>query len=649
MQILRKFLNSLLSKIGKFPFLPKGMVFIIDILIVILSFSLSYFICYSFIPNPIYIKVFLIKVAFLIGVTGLSFYAFETYSDIIRYSGFRDILRIFVALLVANIVLYLTEELTHIGSNHLIIFIGFFLNLIFSFSFIVLFRMFIRFIFDYAKTSGLSSRKTIPVFIYGINDANIDIVRLMDHSQKLKYKPQGFISPKPTNAHKRVLNLPVHYVQDIFTKKNLLNRFRGIVINPREIDRQEKQWLAEQCLKYKKELLSTPPLEDWTGQPTIKTLNKVKIEDLLQRIPIQIDIESIGKNLEGKTILITGAAGSIGSELVRQICKFKVGKLLLCDVAESPLHEIGLEVKDKCPYVNSIPLIADVRKYDQMEALFEEFRPNIVYHAAAYKHVPLMEQYPCESILTNVLGSKNVADLAVKYNAEAFVMISTDKAVNPSNVMGASKRLAEIYIQSLFQDLKKRNPEKSTRIITTRFGNVLGSNGSVIPRFEQQIAKGGPVTVTHPDIIRYFMTIPEACRLVLDAGNFGQGGEVFVFDMGESVKIKDMAEEIIRLSGLTPYEDIDIVYTGLRPGEKLYEELLYDKEKVKPTHNPKIMIGAVKEYDYEKIKNDINKLISTADSRNKMDTVRLMKEIVPEFVSQNSEYCKFDEKDSSEK
>ncbi|MCL1936798.1 MAG: polysaccharide biosynthesis protein [Candidatus Azobacteroides sp.] len=375
-------------------------------------------------------------------------------------------------------------------------------------------------------------------------------------------------------------------------------------------------------------------------------MNKVKYEDLLKRTPVEIDIESIGQNLEGKTLMVTGAAGSIGSEIVRQLTQFKVGFLLLCDIAETPLYLLSLEMEENYSPIPYKAVIANIRDYRAMKRLFETYQPDLIYHAAAYKHVPLMESHPCEAVLTNVGGTKNLADLAVEYKVGAFVLISTDKAVNPTNVMGASKRIAEIYVQSLFRKQKEEKGGKATRFIVTRFGNVLGSNGSVALRFEQQISRGGPVTVTHPNIIRYFMTIREACRLVLEAGNLGKGGEVFVFDMGDSVNIKEMAEKMIRLSGFEPYKDIDIVFTGLRPGEKLYEELLYDKEIVKPTHNSKIKVGSVKEYDDEKVKTSLSDLLVRAENYESDEVVRLMKKIVPEFISSNSIYSYYDQEEN---
>ena len=646
MDILRKLLIPISFRLEKMPYLPKWIVFGIDILIAFAAYTISYLICFSLIEAPYNLDTYLIKALLCVGVSGFFFFLFKTDSGIIRYSGFKDALRIFNSLLCANIVLLVLNILINKHYDHFIMpNVGFFINFILAFVAIFFTRMVIRLLFDYAKVSDSERRKNIPVLIYGVSPSSVDIVRLMKHSETINYKPIGFLSPEQTTADKRITNMPVYYIQDVFKSKKVLSLFKAIVIIPKEIDRTEKQLISEKCIQYKKDLLSTPPLEDWSGESEFKNLKKVKIEDLLQRIPIEIDIQSIGQNLQGKTLMITGAAGSIGSEIVRQVSKFNIGLLLICDVAESPLHEISMEMKDKCPNVKCKPLIANVRDYDLMKRLFETYKPDLIYHAAAYKHVPLMEEHPSEAILTNVLGSKNMADLAVEYNVEAFVMISTDKAVNPSNVMGASKRLAEMYVQSLSKKLKAEKGDNTTRFITTRFGNVLGSNGSVIPRFEQQISEGGPITVTHPDIIRYFMTIREACRLVLDAGNFGKGGEVFIFDMGDSVKIKDMAEEMIRLSGFQPYKDIDIVFTGLRPGEKLYEELLYDKETVKPTHNRKIKIGTVKEYNYDDVNKALNELIKIAETHNSLDIVKLMKKIVPEFVSQNSIYSEFDNRE----
>ena len=373
----------------------------------------------------------------------------------------------------------------------------------------------------------------------------------------------------------------------------------------------------------------------------IGRIDSIRIEDLLERPQIDINTENVRQIIHDKIVLVSGAAGSIGSELVRQVQKYEPQVTILLEMAESPLHDLTMDLHHQFPNNRFIPIIADVRDRERINQIFNEVRPDIVYHAAAYKHVPLMESYPNEAVRANVLGTKNMADMAVKYKVQRFVMISTDKAVNPTNIMGTSKRIAEIYVQSLFHKLQKSDPN-CTKFITTRFGNVLGSNGSVIPYFQKQIAAGGPVTVTHPDIIRYFMTIPEACCLVMEASTLGNGGEIFVFDMGKPVKILDLARNMIRLAGYTPGKDISIVFTGLRPGEKLYEELLNQKELTLPTSNNKIMIARVREFDYDQVSKEIDDLISISEQDKTFTTVKLMKQIVPEFISKNSVFEQLD-------
>ena len=389
-------------------------------------------------------------------------------------------------------------------------------------------------------------------------------------------------------------------------------------------------------------VLTLPPMSIWQNDmPSIKQIKSIQIEDLLERPKIDISNENIAKQLKSKVILVTGAAGSIGGEIVRQVIRYNPKLLILVDQAESPMHELKLQIEEQYPDMNFTSFLGDVRNKERMEFMIDLYRPDIIYHAAAYKHVPLMEDNPVESIQVNVKGTKIMADLAVKYKVERFVMISTDKAVNPTNIMGASKRIAEIYVQSLYRNLQKEG-EFTTKFITTRFGNVLGSNGSVIPHFKNQIEKGGPITVTHPEIIRYFMTIPEACMLVLEAGSMGHGGEIFIFDMGSPVKIVNLARKMIRLAGFIPEVDIKIEFTGLRPGEKLYEELLNQKEITTKTHNPKIMIAKVQEYHFETISVQIDELIQYSSMCKDFLTVSLMKKIVPEFLSKNSQYERLD-------
>jgi FlaA1/EpsC-like NDP-sugar epimerase len=617
-----------------------------DVVTAAISFSLTYWIFMNLSHAAFSWQGFVGRMLVCISVTSLFFLIFKIHSGIIRYAGTRDAFRIFCSLFCSSIVLILVHLLmTHYGKNYLLPGMGFLIYAMMTFTFLFFSKFSIRLMYDYVQTTDNKHFKSIPALMYGVAPANLDLMRLINHTYDMSYYIIGFIVVGSNPKNKRIYNLPIYDMNDAFHDEECLSKFQAVIIDPKQIDIQEKHILAEKCIQTQKTLLSPLYTEEGNLDPQkISKLEKIKFEDLLHRDPIEIDLDAIAQQLSGKTIMITGAAGSIGSEIVRQVCKFGIRQVLLCDVAESPLHNISMELQDKYPHINQTPLIADVRNLKQMESIFRQYQPQIVYHAAAYKHVPLMELYPCEAILTNVQGSQYLADLAAKYHVEVFVMISTDKAVNPSNVMGASKRIAEMYVQSLSKKQKEELGDKATKFITTRFGNVLGSNGSVIARFEQQISAGGPLTVTHPDIIRYFMTISEACRLVLDAGNFGKGGEVFVFDMGQPVKIKDMAEMMIKLSGFTPYKDIDIIFTGLRPGEKLYEELLYDRETVQPTHNQKIMIGQVKTYDYKYVQTNIAKLIDTARSYNHEATVKLMKKIVPEFISLNSLYDVFDKK-----
>ena len=645
-QRLRNFLSAVTSSFKEFPYLPRWIVLLIDICIAIFAFTVSYLICYQLLQAIVITGAFVSKLLVNTFVTVFFFLIFKTYGGIIRYSSFMDGLRIFVALFCTGLTMILLNFILEKSLDYrLLVYSGFFINFILTFSLMFVFRMFVKLLYDHIGIDNYRLEKYTPLLIFDITPSTVSLARMIKNNRSAPFRLIGFISPDPKAVDKSILNEPVFSMDQNDILKVKEKGAKALLIDPIEIGRSEKQAIAEYCLENKIQMLSLPPVSEWVnGQPRMDKIKNIQIEDLLGRVPIKISVEEIGQSLEQKCVMVTGAAGSIGSEIVRQIGRFNPSLLLLCDVAESPLHYLQLEISEKYPNLNFVPVICDVRNYDRMEQVFKTYHPQHVYHAAAYKHVPLMECHPSEAIHTNVIGSKNLADLAVKYDAEVFVMISTDKAVNPTNVMGASKRIAEIYVQSLYKCLKdsQETHNKKIKIITTRFGNVLGSNGSVIPRFKGQIEKGGPVTVTHPDIIRYFMTIPEACRLVLEAGNMGNGGEIFVFDMGDPVKIVDLAEKMIRLAGFIPYKDIDIKFTGLRPGEKLYEELLANEESTQPTYNKKIMIGSAREYDYLAVKSQLERLLEFVVAYKDEDVVRIMKELVPEYISANSTYEVFD-------
>jgi FlaA1/EpsC-like NDP-sugar epimerase len=473
------------------------------------------------------------------------------------------------------------------------------------------------------------------ILIYGAGESGLITKRILDRDAAIKYKVVGFIDDDPKKKG-RSLEGSFIYSPDKLESLITENDVESLIISILNISPSRKNEIIERCINQNIKVLTVPPVSKWiNGELSFNQLKSVNIESLLERDSIKLNIDLIKKQLYNKRILITGAAGSIGSELARQILPFQPQRLFLLDQAESPLHELELELTDKFSSENFETVIADIRNKDRLENVFKSFSPELVFHAAAYKHVPMMEHNPSESVLTNVFGTKNLADLSVAYQIEKFVLVSTDKAVNPTNVMGASKRIAEMYVQSLGKTV-------NTRFVTTRFGNVLGSNGSVIPRFKKQIENGGPITITHPDITRFFMTIPEACQLVLEAGSMGKGGEIYVFDMGKSVKIVDLARKMIKLSGLQEEKDIKIVYTGLRPGEKLYEELLADSENTLPTHHPQILIGKVKEYDFKEVNEKITQLIELFHSQNNIKIVSFMKNLVPEYVSNNSEFEELD-------
>ena len=566
-----------------------------------------------------------------------SFFLCRTYKGVIRYSAFTEAGRLALSSVVKVFFIAVLVYLTTSIQSPRELSLGVVVDLFLTFFLLTILRVFMI-VFYTVIVNSVSSNQG-KLLIYQGDKAGTFLFNA-SLSDKLLYKVSGFLRFGDRTSL-RAGKYSIYSIKEQVDFNNLVNRknIKAILFTDYHLVKEESERLVRYCEKKKVRMLVLPSVDELEkGKINYHNLPEVHIEDLLGREEICINMTEIVASLKGKVVLVTGAAGSIGSELCRQLCTFNLKQLILFDSAETPMHNIRLELEERFPQVELIPVMGDIRMIDRVESLFRRFQPQYVFHAAAYKHVPLMEENPCEAVYTNVHGTRNVADMSVKYDVEKFIMVSTDKAVNPTNVMGASKRLAEIYVQSLSIAISKGLHSGKTHFITTRFGNVLGSNGSVIPRFREQLVKGGPLTVTHPEIIRYFMTIPEACRLVLEAAFMGVGNEIFVFDMGVPVKIADLARRMIELAGLTPDEDIEIQYTGLRPGEKLYEELLATKENSLPTNNAKIYRAQVREYDYEDICKVMSPLIELAIKVDKMGTVKYMKGIVPEFKSKNSEF-----------
>ena len=619
--------------------LPIWTVLLIDVLIIVVSSLLAYALRYDF--RSLFSESSSIDVTIVctVAVNLIFFRAFRTYSNVLRFSSFVDIMRIFVALTVSYALLLIAsivvKSFTNINVAPITVL---FMSYIISFAMMACSRIVVKIFFEALNFDGSRSAN---VFIYGAKEAGVNIAKALRVSLRNHYRLRGFIADEPELINKVMMGIKV-FPNDDTLIENLDDRdVHTIIISPAKMEALKHSDMADRLLAHNIKLMTAPPLSEWNNQFLDRTqLKEIQIEDLLQRNPIEIDIHKVASHLEGKRVMITGAAGSIGSEIMRQVASFNPYKLILVDQAETPLHDIRLELQDRWRDIDAETIIADISNVTRMEEIFRRYKPQYIFHAAAYKHVPMMEDNVSESIQVNVYGTRTVADLAVKYGAEKFVMISTDKAVNPTNVMGCSKRICEIYVQSLAKKLLAEGGHV-TQFITTRFGNVLGSNGSVIPRFRDQIQRGGPVTVTHPEIIRYFMTIPEACRLVLEAGSMGNGGEIYIFDMGKPVRIVDLAKRMISLSGRT---DVKIEFTGLRHGEKLYEELLNVKELTKPTYHEKIMIATVREYDYDEVNERIQKLIDVSYTYDQMKIVAAMKDIVPEFVSKNSCFEVLDKK-----
>lgn len=565
---------------------------------------------------------------------------FHTYKGVISHAGMAEMTRIVYVAMLKGIIMtvgsFLFKDL--LLTNFLVSILV--LDVIMTAWVLIIWRVVL--IRAYHHLIRLSSKQDLHALVYGTSEAAICLAIYLINKNS-NYDINGFFTRRKELNKMRIQGINTHCFENNeefvdYAQKNGINCL--LFVTNKELHSDEE--LVSTCLEHGISIRIAPLMEASTKNVAAMQVRNIQIEDLLGRDEIQISMEKIGKEIADKTIMITGAAGSIGSEICRQLCKFNPKNLILVDMGETPTYEIDLEIRKKYPEQNFTAVISDVRDYNRMDFQVQLYKPDIIMHAAAYKHVPLMEQFPCEAVRANILGSKNMAELAVKYGIERFVMVSTDKSINPSNVMGASKHIAEMYVQSLGQAVTEGKVPGKTKFVTTRFGNVLGSNGSVIPLFRRQIMSGGPITITHPDIIRYFMTIPEACRLVLEAGFMGQGNDIFLFDMGEPVKIVDLARRMIELAGLRPDKDIEIQYIGLRPGEKLYEELLYNKESAIPTTHPKIFRAQTVDRDYQQVKAKIEELIAMAVTGDKLETVRLMKKIAPAFKSLNSKYAELD-------
>lgn len=623
-------------------YLPRWIILLLDVAVISVTGLLSYMLIHR--TGELYIKSHLLVISiplyFIISLA--TFRAFRTYSGIIRHSSYIDAVKIFFSQFTsAFLLLAFNSVYQSVTGDLLYLNIGILINAVFSFSALFFYRVLVKQFFEHYLNAANKQLLTKAI-IYGTDANAIAVANALKSEVPGRFKLMGFIDKYGQNKSKMILGLPI--LQHKKKTSTLMRVFKAnaLIIADKSLTKEEKLAIVDECLEFNYKVYTVPLVSDWEDQKEIsKKIKNFQIQDLLERKPIVLDNNAISSQLKGKRVLITGAAGSIGSEIVRQVIQFGPQSVIMLDQAETPLHQLNLEVCKIPTKARLISVVSDVRNRAEMKQVFENHKPEVVYHAAAYKHVPLMEENPSQAIFVNVLGTKNVADLACEYGVDSFVMVSTDKAVNPSNVMGASKRIAEKYVQSLHNRMVAGG-NGFTKFITTRFGNVLGSNGSVVPLFTKQIEAGGPITLTHPDIIRYFMTIPEACQLVLEAGAMGRGGEIFIFDMGKPVKIIDLAKKMIRLAGFVPDKDIEIKIVGLRPGEKLYEELLNDTSKTLPTHHEKIMIAQDEIDDFTSLEGRTADLIQLAGGYQNHGIVAKMKEIVPEFKSMNSAFQELD-------
>lgn len=619
---------------------PRWVIFVFDLSVACAAFLLATAIYHQFNLDAFYRPEFQREMVYTMLITAASFWIFKLYSGIVRYTSAVDSVRILstvlftvIMMLVAKLLLLALNTQSVLPVSLIVIYA------LLLFTGLTIYRAIIKIFFQYTK---LAKREIENVVVYGAGDLGLAVKRTFEHDPAVDKNIVAYLDDDDGKIGKSIDGLKIYSFADL---PKVLERWSvdELIFASQKIPVERKKSVIDLCLEHDISVLTLPPVHKiMNGDLAPVQIQKIKIEDFLGRPPIDISDLRIRNELRGKRILVTGAAGSIGSEISKQLGKFDPKAIILCDQAETPLHNLLLDLQDIHKSQLYHAYIADVRSEQRMRSLFETFKPHYVYHAAAYKHVPMIENHPIEGVKTNVKGTYILANLAVEFNVNKFVLVSTDKAVNPTNVMGTTKRIAEIYVQALNNHLQSSGAGKTTQFITTRFGNVLDSNGSVIPRFRSQIEKGGPLTVTHPEITRYFMTIPEACQLVIEASNMGNGGEIFVFDMGKSVKILHLAEKMIKLSGFTPYKDIDIKFTGLRPGEKLYEELLNDMENTLPTPHEKIMIAKVRENDFETVQAKLSQLFEAIDTKSDFEIVRHMKDLVPEFKSQNSIYERLD-------
>ena len=630
-------------------YLDSKAVFVLDLLLSLVSSAIVLLTLNFFASDNYYHGGFALRwmVASLISsVTGMLL--FRSYELIVRHTSLRDLAR-FLMTIGAKVVL-MGIVLAATGIFNTTVLLSLFFDFLLTLFLLLAIRLAMTVVYDIYKRKVRDVQDRQRLVIVGTSDKSVAVITRLQNSPH--YKVVGFLTSNYSEKGHQIGQFDVYSYRTEADLKALVSKLslRAMLFSSEEDAQRENHGLIEFCAKQHLTALIAPTLDEVVGGKFMKNkIRQVKIEDLLGRPEIKISMEEIIGNFQGKTILVTGAAGSIGSELCRQLATFNIRKLILFDNAETPMHNLQLELEGRFPHLNFVPVIGDVRQPDRIDYVFRTWHPQVVFHAAAYKHVPLMEENPCEAVLVNVFGTRNIALKCIEYDVEKMVMISTDKAVNPTNIMGCSKRLAEIFVQSLGLAIAQGKQQGKTRFVTTRFGNVLGSNGSVIPLFRKQIETGGPVTVTHPDITRFFMTIPEACRLVMEAATLSRGNEIYVFDMGQSVKIDTLARRMIELAGLKVGEDIEIQYTGLRPGEKLYEEVLSNKENTLPTTHDRIRIAKVREYDFAEAEQIVLTLTELSRSVDVPGMVRLMKRTVPEFISKNSRFEIYDQELQEEK